>query len=90
MVFNMGDEVQDRISGFKGIVVSHTEFMHGCDRYGLQAKVGKDGKVPDWHYFDSRQLKLIKAKKVKVPKRTAVEKPGGPQPSPTRNPDATR
>ena len=73
----LGDKVRDPITGFEGIAVSRSTFLHGCDRIGLQAPMDKDGKVPEWQYFDELQLMSAPADKKK----------GGPRPEPKRNPD---
>jgi hypothetical protein len=79
---NLGDEVKDTVSGFKGIVIGKTEFLNGCSRVGIQPKVGKDGKLPENHWFDEPQIEVIKAKSVKCGPRMT----GGPMISiPTRN-----
>ena len=46
-VIELGDEAQDAVTGFKGIVVAETRWLYGCNRFTLQPAVGKDGKVPE-------------------------------------------
>ena len=77
-MINLGDEVIDTVSGFKGIVVSRTEFLHGCYRIGVQPKMKKDGKLEESRGFDEPQLKLVKPKKVKQ----GLKNTGGPAPYP--------
>ncbi|RJQ58023.1 MAG: hypothetical protein C4530_11460 [Desulfobacteraceae bacterium] len=78
----LGDEVKDRVTGYKGIAVAHTRYLQGCDRFSVQASVDKDGKVPDWQSFDAPQLDVVKSGKVKSQFDEAVDgspkKPGGP------------
>jgi len=62
---NLGDEVQDTITGFKGIVIADHNFLNGCRRISVQPKVDKDGKKQDHETFDEPDLKVLKAKKVK-------------------------
>lgn len=62
---NLGDEVQDTVTGFKGIIVAKTDFIHGCTRVSVQPKVGKDGKIPEAQAFDAPALKVLKAAVVK-------------------------
>jgi len=54
----LGQEVQDKISGFKGIAVARVEWLYGCVRIGVAPKVNKDGKA-DCAYFDEPQLKIV-------------------------------
>jgi hypothetical protein len=61
----LGAEVKSSISGFKGKVSARAEHMNGCNRYWLQPKVGKDGKLPDGCWFDEKELELTKKPKVK-------------------------
>lgn len=71
----LGDEVKDRVTGYQGIATSRHTYLQGCDRIGVQKKVGKDGKVPEAQIFDEPQLIIIKPK---VNKRMKSDKPGGP------------
>lgn len=74
---NLGDEAKDSITGFTGVVVAKTSWIHGCDRIVLQPKVGKDGKFPENATFDVSALILVKAKAVKKDERKV--KTGGSQ-----------
>ncbi len=62
----LGDEVKDKVTGFRGIVTSMTLFLNGCTRCGVQPVMGKDGKIPDGVAFDEPQLEIIKAGKVEA------------------------
>lgn len=35
---DLGDEVEDVVSGYRGIAVSRTEYLNGCAKYGVQQK----------------------------------------------------
>lgn len=58
--FNVGDEVQDAITQFKGIVTARTQWLNNCNTYGVQSRVLKDGVPQDKAYFDEPQLSLVK------------------------------
>ena len=60
----LGDEVQDTVSGFKGIAIAAHVYLHGCERISVQPKVDKTGKQPDSNTFDEPQLKILKRNKV--------------------------
>lgn len=62
---NLGDEVQDIVTGFKGIAIARTEWLYGCARITIQPPVGKDGKVSDNCTFDEPAIKVLKSGKVK-------------------------
>lgn len=75
MRINLGDEVKDMVTGFKGIAVARHEFLNGCARIGVQPKIKKDGALPDEYTFDEPQLVLIKAKVIPDGKHVT----GGPE-----------
>jgi hypothetical protein len=80
--FSNGDEVKDKITGFKGIIVAQTRWLNGCIRYLIQPQTLRDGKTIEGESIDEGQLDLIKA--VKPVKKEAGKKDiGGPFPSPT-------
>lgn len=63
---NLGDEVQDCVTGLKGIVIAKTFWLNGCERILIQAKMDKDGKVPDSYQIDEPQLKVVKKSVIKL------------------------
>ena len=72
---NLGDEVQDLVTGFKGIAIVWTTWLTGCDRYAVQPKgVDKAGKIYESNTFDEDSLIVLKKKKVKEGQRVT----GGP------------
>lgn len=73
---NLGDEVIDTVSGFKGVAVAITEWLTGCARVTVQPKVDKDGKLSASEAFDEPMLKVTKKA---VNKKVATAK-GGPRP----------
>lgn len=72
--FELGQEVKDRVTGFKGIIMARTQYLTGCNRYGMQdRKLTKEGKPADWQNFDEDQIDLV------GPGIThKVKDPGGP------------
>ena len=63
---NLGDEVRDTVSGFKGIAIGRTAWLHGCDRIIVKPKgINKDGKTFEQESFDEPQLEVVGKKKVK-------------------------
>ena len=57
MAVQLGKVVTDSITGFKGVAVLRTEFLHACVRVGLQPKALKDGIPQERVYFDEKQIK---------------------------------
>jgi len=63
---NIGDEVKDQITGFKGIAASRTEFLYGCVRVEVQPqKLKADKNREDSVIFDETQLLVTKKKAIK-------------------------
>jgi hypothetical protein len=55
--FSLGDKVRDALSEFKGVVLSRTQYMTGCNTYGIfDGKLDKEGKPREWRWFDESQL----------------------------------
>lgn len=78
----LGSEVVDKVTGFKGVVIGRTEWHYGCKRYTVQPKgTNKDGKMFEAASFDEDALKVTKKP---TSKKTTVKKTGGPQPEPQR------
>lgn len=79
MTIKLGDLARDTITGFTGVVVAETKWLHGCMRMTLQPKALHDGKPIDAATFDLPQLELVPAVREKTTSGT-----GGPRPEPTR------
>lgn len=75
----LGDVAKDLITGFEGVVVAETKWLHGCVRFSLQPKALKDGKPQESVTFDEPQLKLVSKKAAPTTNAT-----GGPRPEPHR------
>lgn len=83
----LGDEVQDIISGFTGIAIAKANYMWGCTRFAIQPQEITENKLLDSIWFDEPQLIVITKQKIKNPKlnQKITRDPGGPQPNPKRN-----
>lgn len=75
----LGSEIEDMITGLRGICVSKTEWLNGCNRIGIQPRGVKDGKPADPYHIDVQQVKILKA-------APSQDHPpgGGPMPDPKR------
>ncbi len=72
---NLGDEVKDKVTGFKGIAVARHQYLQGCARISVQpTKLDKEGKKLGVETFDAPQLIVVKVQKV----QTGERKTGGP------------
>lgn len=81
----LGDEVKDSVSGFRGVVVAVTDWLNGCKRITVQPPIKKDGTLPGTETFDAEQINVVHAGRVKAtPSLT-----GGPKQNPARHPQPT-
>lgn len=83
---NVGDRVRDNVTGFQGIAVGRTEWLHGCIRIIVQPEKLHDGKVIEAMSFDEPALKIVKKGVVKP----ETPDTGGPMPVPTRHSEPKR
>ena len=80
MKVQLGDVAKDTITGFTGVVVARTEWLHGCERLTLQPQtLNKDGEPIESKSFDEPQIELVKAKAHK-----GTSDGGGPRAEPHR------
>ena len=77
----LGDRVEDKITGFQGIVTGVAEYISGCRQCAVTPEVTKDNKRDDGCWLDDDRLKILQksAKTLKDRKRD-----GGPQDAPAR------
>jgi hypothetical protein len=93
MAIELGSKVRDKVTGFEGIAIGETRWLHGCLRYTVQPQaLDKDGKQRDVAAFDEPQLIVLQG-----PEKTKVQatphearRTGGPAPEPLRRKDASR
>ncbi len=76
----LGTQVQDRITGFRGTIVGRTEWETGCTTYCVQSKCDKDGKLPDAEWIDEIRLEVVESPDLAV----VPKEEGGPTPRPGR------
>lgn len=58
--FDLGLELKDTITGFQGVAMARTEYLTGCNHYGLQSRdQRKDGQPIDWVYFNESRLTVV-------------------------------
>jgi hypothetical protein len=56
----LGMRVEDRVTGFKGVVTSVTFDLYGCIQGLVNPGVDKDGKFMENGWFDVNRLILLK------------------------------
>ena len=52
----LGAEAKDSITGFKGIITGHAEYITGCDQYLLTPKVSEVGKLVESGWYDENRV----------------------------------
>lgn len=74
--FELGDEVDDEITDFKGTVTSKSEFINGCVQYGVQPRaLAKDGDMVKPRLVDCQRL-VLRGRRVG---RVQPQPGGGPE-----------
>ena len=63
----LGKRVEDKVTGFKGIVSSISFDLYGCVQAIVNPGMGTDGKPADSMWFDVSRLKVSSQKPVMQP-----------------------
>jgi len=61
----LGDEVECKITGFKGVINGQSQWLTGCDKVSVQSPLQQDGKYGESLWLDAAAVKIIKKGKVK-------------------------
>ena len=59
LILKLGVEAQDKVTGFKGIVIGFSQWLTGCDQVLLKPKVDKEGQLVDGQWFDEGEIVVI-------------------------------
>ena len=57
-MIQLGNQVEDVITGFTGIATAKVEYINGCTQFCVTPK-SRDGKMPDGEYFDHQRLRFV-------------------------------
>ncbi len=77
----LGKKLRDKVTGLTGIAVGRTQWLTGCDQYGIQPEA-KDGEVPAAHWFDESRFEVVGDGL--APESVKSEITGGPQLTPRK------
>ena len=80
----LGDTVQDMVTGLKGVVTGITQWITGCDQAIVQPPLKKDGEKPETVWMDINRCKVSKVKRIVIPTYEKPKDNGGVQDTPTR------
>lgn len=92
--FELGDQVENLVTGMRGVVVARHEYLFGCYRYSVKPRGNKDGKPFDDWGADEGEIRIVPveseareaAEALKDNRRAAraARDPGGPRDDPHR------
>jgi len=80
--FILGQEVKDKITGFKGIVTGHADYLTGCNQYCVLPSKLKDNNIIEGRWFDEGRLKLVSKKINFTTEDVMDDEPGCDSPQP--------
>lgn len=85
----LGDVAKDKISGFEGVVIAITEWLHACKRVTVQPEEinPKNGTPVENYTFDMPQLEMVRKGGYAKPEKKEGKKIGGPSIAPARSCD---
>ncbi|MCJ2022148.1 hypothetical protein MKK84_32900 [Methylobacterium sp. E-065] len=72
----LGQTVKDVITGYEGIAVSITEYLHACRRIVVQSRELKDGKPVEDQVFDEQRLVVLAVPNI-LEEAPLTNEPGG-------------
>jgi hypothetical protein len=58
-IIELGVQVEDKVTGFSGIIIGRCEYLFGCTQYGICPRVGADGKRGDNEWIDEGRIKVV-------------------------------
>ncbi len=83
IMVNLGDEVEDSITGFRGIVTGIARYITGCVQVLIVPRKGCEPAKPgDECWIDEKRLLLIYSKLYFVPDTVRERADAGPQNTP--------
>jgi len=59
-MIELGAEVTDMITGFRGVATARAKYLTGCARIQVTPKVKKDGSLAVAEWFDEPMLRVVK------------------------------
>lgn len=65
-MIKLGQQVKDKITGFKGTVTGLCQYLSGCNQALVVPKASKDGTFKDGHWFDEQRLTVTSKVVVKL------------------------
>ena len=69
-IMQLGDEVKDIVTGFRGVVTGEVKYLTGCTQMLVTPKTGKENNPVDAKWLDIDRLHVVKAGAVKLTVKT--------------------
>lgn len=67
-MIRLGDRVEHKLNGLRGIASGRTEYMNGCRQFLIQQeKLDKDGKGIEGVWYDEQWLTVVDEQVLKDP-----------------------
>lgn len=63
--FENGDEVEEIVTGFQGVITGTCFYLTGCNNYLVVPKTRESDKKPDGSWIDEGRLRLTEKGKIK-------------------------
>lgn len=63
-IVELGDTVEDGVSGFRGVAIARHTFLHGNTSISVQPEVERYGVMPEAEVFTESRLNVIKARPI--------------------------
>ena len=76
--YSNGDVLQDKVTGFTGVVMVCAAYATGCHHYGILPRDMPNGKPAEWEWIDQSRLTLVNSKVVDF--STGATATSGPEP----------
>jgi hypothetical protein len=80
MKVELGQKVQDSITGFVGRVTGRCEYITGCTQVLIQPPIKADGDFVESRWFDEDRAQIIDATRLSLP----ITNAGPDKPAPRR------
>ena len=75
MIFELGETLKEKVTGFQGVVMARAEYLVGSINYGLLSQELQGGVPGKLEWFEENRLSKVSGKiRITLPKRKAPRK----------------
>jgi hypothetical protein len=85
----LGQKARDIVTGIEGIIIGKTEWLTGCNTYGIKPPVKEDGTNLEAIWVDEIRIEIVDPVSIfdKKKQQQSKDDAGGPQPTPRQHSD---